>query len=347
MGRMQREILIAAITVAALTAWALAGAGIAGVGAAQAASSRSSAATPAPTPTATVTATPGPTPTPTITPTPKPEPKPGICTSAKHPALAAKISSGIRAALADRKDSLVGLTADDPADDLSCAFHQTQHFYAASVIKATIISALLRKVHGPSGLTAAQRQLCYLMITQSNNNAATALWNDVGMTDMQAFLNKAGMRHTILNYAWGLTEITAQDELTLLHVLTTSNKVLSKSSRQYVLRLMAEVISSERWGVSAGAPSDVTVHIKNGWLPYPGADDWHINSIGAFTGKHISYQIVVLTGPATAAGQGEGYGIGTVQLAADVINRILARRQGTTPKALAELDPAALVAPGG
>ena len=43
----------------------------------------------------------------------------------------------------------------------------------------------------------------------------------------------------------------------------------------------------------------MTVHVKNGWLPYPdtdlGASDWHINSIGAFTGTNVSYQIVILT----------------------------------------------------
>ena len=337
MGRMRRELLTAAVAAAALAVSAVVGMSVEGVASAQATQSRAGAASPTPTP----------PPTPTPTSTPKPKPKGGICTSAKHPKLAAKISSGIKAALAGRKDSAVGLTADDPAEDLSCAFHRTLHFYAASVIKVTIISALLHKVHGPSGLTKAQRNLAYLMITQSNNNAATALWNDVGMTDMQAFLNKAGMRHTILSDAWGLTQITAQDELTLLHVLAKSNKVLNKSSRAYVLRLMAEVIPSERWGVSAGAPSRVTVHLKNGWLPYPKAIDWHINSIGAFTGKHIGYQIVVLTGPATAAGQGESYGIQTVQLVADVINRILARRQGQTAPAPAEPGPASLHAPGG
>jgi beta-lactamase class A len=337
MGRMRHDILTAAITVAALTVSALSGVSLVGMASAQGAPGRADAAAPTPTP----------TPSPTPSPTPTPKPKGSICTSAKHPQLAAKISSGIKAALAGRNDSAVGLTADDPAEDLSCAFHRTWHFYAASVIKVTILSALLRKVGGPGGLTKTQRHLAYLMITQSDNNAATALWNDVGMTDMQAFLNSAGMKHTILSDAWGLTQITAQDELTLLRVLTKHNKVLSKSSRQYVLRLMAEVIPSERWGVSAGAPSDVTVHIKNGWLPYPKGIDWHINSIGAFTGKHISYQIVVLTGPATAAGQGESYGIETVQLAADVINRILARRQGATPATMIQPGPAALTAPGG
>ena len=270
-----------------------------------------------------------------------------ICTSAKRPSLAARISRGIKDALAGRKDSVVGLAAADPAIGLTCQFQQRQHFYAASVIKATIISALLLKVGGPGGLTKRQRHLAYLMITQSNNNAATALWNDVGMTDMQRFLNKAGMRHTKLSYSWGLTLITAQDELKLLHLLTSPGKVLGKNSRSYVLSLMAQVIASERWGVSAGAPSDVTVHIKNGWLPYPGADDWHINSIGAFTGTNISYQIVVLTGPPAKGDQGESYGIQTVQAAAEVINRELAGHYSPSSAQAALPGPAALAAPGG
>jgi hypothetical protein len=270
----------------------------------------------------------------------------GICTSATRPKLAARISAGITAALAGRTHSVVGLAAADTAADLTCQFHQKQHFYAASVIKVTIISALLLKVHGPSHLTKKQRNLAYLMITQSSNDAATALWQDVGMTDMQRFLNKAGMRHTSLNYAWGLTLITAQDELRLLHLLTGTGNVLGKYSRRYVLWLMSKVIPTEQWGVPAGAPSNVTVHVKNGWLPYPQADDWNINSIGAFTGEHIGYQIVILTGPATG-GQAESYGIQTVQAAAKVINRQLAGSSASNATPASLPGPAALAAPGG
>jgi len=269
-----------------------------------------------------------------------------ICTSAKRPKLAARISAGVAAALAPRTHSVVGLAVADPAADLTCQFQQKLHFYSASVIKVTIISALLLKVHGPSGLTKAQRSLAYLMITQSSNDAATALWNDVGMTDMQRFLNSAGMRHTMLSDAWGLTLITAQDELRLLHVLTSSGKVLGKYSRRYVLWLMSKVIPAERWGVPAGAPSGVTVHVKNGWLSYPRADDWNINSIGAFTGKNIGYRIVILTGP-SASGQSESYGIQTVQAAAEVINRQIAGRSAANAASVSRPDRAALAAPGG
>jgi Beta-lactamase enzyme family len=247
-----------------------------------------------------------------------------VCTSARHPKLAARIARGITAALADRKDSVVGLAATDAAEDLHCTLRQGLHFYAASVIKVTIISALLLKKGGPAHLTTAQHNLAYAMITQSNDNAATTLWDETGTAAMRRFLDKARMSHTILNAAWGLTQITAQDELTLLKLLSVKGTVLSNSSRGYVLWLMSKVTASQRWGTPAGVPSSLTVHVKNGWLPYPKADDWHINSLGIFTGKDTDYQIVVLTGPPAAGGQGESYGITTVQDAARVINRDLA-----------------------
>src|SRR5580698_2697918 len=251
----------------------------------------------------------------------------GICTSAKPPKLAARISRGVLAALAGRKDSSAGLTVTDANEDLTCAYHATWHFVSASVIKATIISALLLKEGGPSGLTKAQHALAWQMITQSNDDAAQDLWTEVGMTAMQKFLNKAGMTHTRLNDAWGLTLLTPHDEMTLLKVLTYPGKVLSTASRDYALWLMSKVIPSQQWGVPAGAPSHVTVHVKNGWLPYPNlslsASDWHVNSIGTFTGKGISYQIVVLTEP--HGSQTESYGIATIQAAAEVINHDLAK----------------------
>jgi Beta-lactamase enzyme family len=272
--------------------------------------------------------------------------KSGICTSAKHPRLAARISRGISSVLADRTGSVVGLAASDAADGLTCALRQSVHFYAASVIKATIISALLLKEGGPKHLTTAQRDLAYLMITQSSNSAATSLWDEVGISHMQHFLNEARMRQTLLSDAWGLTLITPHDELRLLHLLTTKGKVLGNSSRGYVLWLMSKVIASERWGVSAGAPQDVTVHIKNGWLPFPGANDWNINSIGAFTGKGIGYQIVILTAPPSRTeGQGESYGIQTIEDAASVINRELAGKSASS--SLPPPDDAQLGAPGG
>jgi hypothetical protein len=216
---------------------------------------------------------------------------------------------------------VVGLTVDDRVTGLTCKLHPDWHFASASVVKVTILSALLRKLQQEhTSLTAEQRELATEMITVSDNDAASALWAQTGRTALQDFLDLAGMRQTKLGPGgyWGLTQITAHDELILLKLLTSKNSVLSKASRSYVLGLMARVVSYERWGVPAGAPTDVTVHVKNGWLPLQ-EHGWRINSIGSFSGHGRDYTIVVLTmdNPTMA------YGVDTVQDVAEVINRAL------------------------
>ena len=254
-----------------------------------------------------------------------------VCQSAKHPVIAARMSRRILAALRGRS-SAVGLAMDDPVNGITCKLHPHWHFDSASVVKVTILSALLRKLQQEHrSLTAAQRALATQMIEVSDNDAASDLWNETGRTALQHFLNLAGMKETQLGPGgyWGLTQITAHDELTLLKLLTSKNTVLTTASRDYVLGLMAKVVSYERWGVPAGAPTDVTVHVKNGWLPQP-THGWRINSIGSFSGAGRDYMIVVLSmdNPTMA------YGVDTVQDVAEVINH------GLNPDATAVFPPA-------
>jgi beta-lactamase class A len=243
-----------------------------------------------------------------------------ICASASHPALAARLSSGIIAALRGRS-SAVGLTVDDRVTGVTCKVHPHWHIDSASVVKVTILSALLRKLQEEHlSLTNVQNELATEMITVSDNNAASTLWAETGRPSLQHFLDLAGMRETQLGPGgyWGLTQITAHDELTLLRLLTSQNPVLTTASRSYVLNLMAQVTGSQRWGVPAGAPADLAVHVKNGWLPLP-THGWRINSIGSFSGHGSDYMIVVLTwdNPTMT------YGVDTVQAVAEVINREL------------------------
>jgi beta-lactamase class A len=245
----------------------------------------------------------------------------GFCTApSAHAALAAKLSRDISGALAGRVD-LVGVRVEDRRTGVECRINEGHRFDSASVVKATILAALLRW-HQETGrpLTANEKYLATLMITQSDNNAASALWNEVGRTRLQHFLNLAKMTETQLGPGgyWGLTQITARDELQLLRLLTAPNSVLSNSSRAYQLGLMARVISSQRWGVPAGAPRGISVYVKNGWLPRA-TRGWRINSIGAFEGHGRDYMIVVLSddNPTMA------YGVDTVQRVAEVVHRDL------------------------
>jgi beta-lactamase class A len=258
------------------------------------------------------------------------------CVAAQgHKPLAAKLEKAITAVLRSRFTSSdpsfdpfddVSLAVSDPSTGLRCWYHSARQNYSASAIKATILAALLLKAQDEHrSLTAQEKSEASLMITQSDNDAATALWNDVGLPALQHFLNAAKMKQTVLNTygAWGLTEITAHDETLLLRLLMSAGKVLTNKSRAYELYLMNHVIASETWGVRAGSPKYYSWHIKNGWAPLPNLDSspWVVNSIGCFLHKSAGYTIVVLTHDNPEPG--DGYGIATIEDIAWVVNRDL------------------------
>jgi beta-lactamase class A len=299
---MRMRALCAGAGVAALAAGMIAGGGLAGPASASAVSATGASVTGASV-TKTETAT-------TV--------REGICTApVAYKALAARLSADIQGALQGRAGNHA-VTVYDRVTGVDCLYNSGRHFDSASVVKAIILAALLRW-HQETGkpLSSTEKYEATLMITQSDNDAATYLWNEVGMARLQHFLDLAKMDGTELGQDgyWGLTQITAHDEMLLLRLLTAPNSVLSASSRSYQLGLMSKVISSQRWGTPAGAPSYVTVHVKNGWLP----DDsgWHINSIGAFTGDGRNYMMAVLTDDNPT----ENYGINTIQAVAKLVHR--------------------------
>jgi hypothetical protein len=242
------------------------------------------------------------------------------CTSSSHRALAAKMARDIQLARRGH-NSTVALWVDDPGAGLTCSLDGSSHFDSASIVKVTILGALLRKAEDQHRyLTSTEAAEARAMITLSDNTAASALWAELGYPYLQHFLNLAGMRQTHLGLSgyWGLTQVTAHDETLLLRLLLTPNKVLDNASRAYALGLMARVVSYERWGVPAGAPRGVTVHVKNGWLPRA-THGWRIHSIGGFTWSTGWYTIVVLTqdNPTMA------YGIATIEAIARAVNHDL------------------------
>lgn len=248
-----------------------------------------------------------------------------ICRSwtQQHQAIAAKMSRDIAEAVRDRRDETpaVAVRVDDPHLGIGCSLNTRRHFDSASVVKTIILGALLHKAHAERRkLTTRERRLAWRMITESDNEAATALWNDVGQYSLRRFLHLADMGETKLSPAWGLTRITARDETILLRHLLLPNRVLSTAARYYALYLMAHVIPAQRWGVPAGAPDSFRVHVKNGWAPLPFADSpWWVNSVGCFTHRGRYYTIVVLTqGNASAA-----TGIRTIEDIAFGVNRDL------------------------
>ncbi|MFD7084952.1 serine hydrolase [Streptomyces sp. NPDC059918] len=243
------------------------------------------------------------------------------CTADAHPELADRINRDIARALADRR-STVSFTVWDEASGLSCSLRPKAHYDAASIVKVTIMAAtLLRAQQEDRPLAAWEESSLKSMITQSDNQAATDLYTSLGVPFIQYTLRRSGMNDTTLDPEgnWGLTQVTAQDEMRQLDVYTVNGDVLSARNKAYGLRLMSEVEPSQRWGTPFGAPGSVKVHVKNGWLQRV-TRGWRVHSLGVFTRPGQLYQMAVLTDDDPTM----SYGIGTIQRIAWHVNRDLA-----------------------
>ena len=199
----------------------------------------------------------------------------------------------------------------------------------ASVVKLDVLETLLaeRDQDQETGLSASDQSLAEKMIEDSDNAAATSLWYEVGgAARIRSFNTEAGLTHTAPSSCvscpgfswpgWGLTTTTPDDQIALLRQLVTPSTLLTSAERDYALSLMENVTPSQRWGVSGGVPAQVTVALKNGWLPLQGTDsDYQINSVGWVSGGGRNYLMAVLT----TGNPTEQYGIDTIdQLAAMV-----------------------------
>jgi len=194
-----------------------------------------------------------------------------------HRALAAALSPILAASGGTLAVGVVDLTTG-----VTVTHDGGRRFHTASIVKADILAALLLR-HQATGtpLSEDERELAVAMIEHSDNDAASALWYDIGEGSGLAAANvRLGLRHTTPGSGgyWGLTSTTVADQLRLLTDLTSRRSPLNRSSRACELALMRAVERDQAWGVSAAATSRASVAVKNGWLPDP--DLWVINSIG-------------------------------------------------------------------
>ncbi len=191
----------------------------------------------------------------------------------------------------------------------------------ASVVNLEILQAVLsQRTAQRTVLSLTEQELTPPMIEQSDNDAATTLWGDVGgAKGMRTFDHKARLARTSPSNClkcpgfswpgWELTTTTPQDQITVLRQIVRSSGVLDKNDQKYALYLLENVTPSQRWGVSGGVPGGVTVALKNGWLPLDaGNSDWQVNSVGWVSGDRRNYLMAVFS----AGNPSEQYGIDTL-----------------------------------
>jgi hypothetical protein len=141
-------------------------------------------------------------------------------------------------------------------------YRRTAGYPSASVIKAMVMVAVLRRA-GHGRLTGAQRALLYPMITRSDDAAAIALWNELGAGALRRVAAAAGMRRFAIGAHLFEARTDASDQARFFLVI---DRLVPAEHRAYARRLLASIVSWQRWGIAdAAARRGFSVRFKGGW----------------------------------------------------------------------------------
>lgn len=221
------------------------------------------------------------------------------------------------------RDGPIGVAVVVPSRGAIYTANGDQLFHMASVAKVAIMVTVMDKaVQEGRGLTEREIALLEPMITVSDNNAATALWYEVGGAEgVGAYLRSIDLttiEPNALN-CWGASYAPAK-EVALLLAKLANDEILDEPSRALALELMSRVDPSQSWGAIAGVPDlrpdGTLIGIKDGW--YPADCGWWVNSAGVILpgNDKPAYTIAVLTAEQSSL----GYAIETIEGIAELLH---------------------------
>jgi len=172
-------------------------------------------------------------------------------------------SSGLRQAttFAKSRAGTVGW-AVATADGKIRGANTTVQLRSASMSKAMLLVAVLRRARARS-LTADETSLLAPMITESDNDAAHAVYATIGDAGLVAVARAARMQHFLPVGAVFEARITAADQARLFLRIDT---LVPKRHRAYARQLLGGIVERQRWGIAPVAERrGFRVFFKSGW----------------------------------------------------------------------------------
>jgi beta-lactamase family protein len=164
-------------------------------------------------------------------------------------------------------------------------------YSSASLVKAMLLVAYLeRKDVRRRALNRSERRLIGPMIRLSDNDAASAIYERVGVDGLNRLAHRAGMRSFVANPVWGGCQVTARDQARLFFRIRA---LLPKLHRKYALSLLRGIVSYERWGIPPASPPGWGIYFKGGW--FRDEDGWRVHQAALLRQGVRRIAIAVLT----------------------------------------------------
>jgi hypothetical protein len=193
---------------------------------------------------------------------------------------------------------IVGVAVVIPGSRAVYTQNADEQVPTASVVKVLVMLVVLERARQERRpVTEGELALLWPMITESDNDATSQLWEDIGRGQAVAsYLRSVGVSGFTPDpgTSWGVSFASARAMATVLGKVI-AGEILDEPSRALALRLLDGVIASQRWGIPTGtdAAGD-RVGVKNGW--YPGEEGWRVNSVGVVRPSGgTPYAIAVMT----------------------------------------------------
>ena len=163
-------------------------------------------------------------------------------------------------------------------------------YSSASLVKAMLLAYLDRKVVRHRELRGSERHLLGPMVRVSDNDAATAIYERVGMGGLNRLAHRAGMRRFLAYPVWGGCQVTARDQA---RFFSRIRGLLPPRHREYALGLLRRIVSYERWGIPQGAPAGWRPSFKGGW--FRDDDGWRVHQAALLRRGKRRISVAILT----------------------------------------------------
>jgi hypothetical protein len=241
-------------------------------------------------------------------PEPTVRPTAPIPTTAPRPAASSPVSSLAERPLGRLSDSalsfarsrpaILGVAVVVPGNGAIYTQNADEQVPTASVVKLLVMLVVLEQARQERRpVTEEELALLWPMITESDNDSTSQLWEEIGRGQAVAsYLRAVGVTGFTPDpgTSWGVSFASARAMATVLGKLI-GGEILDEPSRALAFRLLDAVVAPQRWGVTAGTDAAVDlVGVKNGW--YPGEEGWRVNSVGVVRPRSGSpYAIAVMT----------------------------------------------------
>jgi hypothetical protein len=190
---------------------------------------------------------------------------------------------------AETRTGRISFAVVDETGDMH-ASHPDRVHNSASVVKVLFMIALLREPGvRHDDMTRSEKALLEPMITRSDNDAATAIFNRVGQPALYDLAHDIGLDHFTTQPTWGLTTITAGSQARFFSHI---QDFIPKRHRSYAMHLLTRIIPEQRWGIPPVAPGHWKLYFKGGWS---GAPSWRVNQVMLLRRPPRSFSLAILT----------------------------------------------------